>query len=152
MDVISGVASVFAVVSLAIQLAQSTQDVTRFLRNNAGASKELDRLLDILEQLKVILEDVQALNTDQIKHSGDPDLRLAAVFTALQTCQNSFKSLESVLNKAKIPMKKSNTLSKTWASFKFTLKKNEVEDFQNQLQQAMNMIHLAMTTKVLRML
>lgn len=152
MDVISGVASVFAVVSLAIQLAQSTQDVSRFLRSITDAPKEVDRLISLLEQLQLILDGVQALNTKQMEQDGVPDLRLSAIFTALQKCRNNLEPLESLLKKAKDRLKNSSKLARTWASFKFTLKKKDVEDFQNRLQQAMLMIQTALTINVTQML
>lgn len=152
MEFISGVASVFAVVSLAIQLAQSTQDVSHFLRSIADAPKELDRLITLLEELQLILGGIQALNTEQMKQDGVPDLCLAAIFRALQNCQKNLEPLESVLFTAKTPMKNSSKLSKIWASFKFMLKKKDVEDFQNRLQQSMMMIQMAMTTIVMQML
>lgn len=53
-----GVSGAFAVVSLAIQLANTVQSA-KFLRNFRDAPKEVIRLIEILEQLHITLDHVR---------------------------------------------------------------------------------------------
>jgi hypothetical protein len=54
-----GAASIIAVVSLAIQLIQSVDTVRTFVRDVKGASKELERLVELLDRLSALLQDVR---------------------------------------------------------------------------------------------
>lgn len=60
MDGLRGAASGIAVISLAIQLASSIQDIQRFMRNVSGASKELERLMNLLDQLYLLLHGIKS--------------------------------------------------------------------------------------------
>ena len=56
MDVVSATSGVFAVVFLAIQLAGTIDDVSRFLRNIRGALAELASLCEALDQMRMTLD------------------------------------------------------------------------------------------------
>jgi Zn-dependent oligopeptidase len=55
------VSGTFAVVSLATQLAQIVQEVSKFLRNVQDAPKEVVRILEVLDQLHGTLDQVKQL-------------------------------------------------------------------------------------------
>lgn len=59
MDPLSGVVSIFAVISLAIQLAGTAQDIKNFISSIQDAPKELDRLTNQLDQLYTIAHGIR---------------------------------------------------------------------------------------------
>ena len=89
MDGLSAAASGMAVVSLAIQLVGSVRDIRRFMRQVSDAPKELNRLIDLLEQLEVIIEGVGELIEKQRRSAGDSDIDVSPnVLRAMKTCEN----------------------------------------------------------------
>ncbi len=147
MDPLSTAASGIAVISLTIQLASSVQDMHRFLRGISGAPKELDRLVDLLEQLDIILDGIRALHLRQKEQDSIPDMH-TAVIRALQTCQSRLELLEGIVKKAKNDMTRSNKVLKTWAALKLTLKKKDVDEFEGRLEQAMMRLQMAVTMNI----
>ena len=70
MDGLSAAASGIAFVSLVIQLVDSVRGIRRFLQKFSDAPKELKRLIDLLEQLELILENIGMLINRQKEQSG----------------------------------------------------------------------------------
>lgn len=147
MDPLSTAASGIAVISLTIQLASSVQDIHRFLRGVSGAPKELERLVDLLEQLECILDGIRALHQKQKEQGSIPDMH-TAVIRALKTCQSRLELLESIVEKAKKDMNRSSKALKTWASLRLTLKKKDVDEFEGRLEQAMMRLQMAVTMNI----
>ena len=65
MDPFGAAASGIAVVSLAIQLVDSVRQLQRFLRSVSEAPKELKRLINLLEQLELILDNIGSFIENQ---------------------------------------------------------------------------------------
>lgn len=71
-----GVAGAFAVVSLAIQLANTVQQVSKFLRNVQEGPREVIKLIEILDQLHGTLDHVRQLIEQQflvLRLPGSPE-------------------------------------------------------------------------------
>jgi hypothetical protein len=73
MDGLSVAASGMAVVSLAIQLIQATQNIRDFFKDFVGAPEEVRRLEQDLVQLASILQDVQVVTEMQLTQRGAPN-------------------------------------------------------------------------------
>jgi conjugal transfer/entry exclusion protein len=149
MDGLSAAASGIAVVSLAIQLVDSVREIRQFLRNISEAPKELRRLVDLLEQLELILENIGALVERQQKHSAETDIDVSgSVLRAMKTCESKLKMLEDVVAVAKKTANASNKATRTFASFKLACKKKDIEGFESQLHDAISLLNLTMTTNL----
>ena len=144
MDPLSTVASGFAVISLAFQLTGTVQDIHRLLRGISDAPKELERLVDILEQLHCILDGIRVLQLKQENQDGIPDMH-PSVIGALESCQSQLKLLECIVDKFRDNSKRSRKAFRMWASLKLTLKKRDVDEFENRIKQAINILQMAMT-------
>ena len=147
MDPLSTAASGIAVISLAVQLAGSVQNIHRFLRGISDAPKELERLVELLDQLHCILDGIRALYPKQNQQNCIPDMH-PSVMRALQTCQSKLEQLENQVDKAKIHLKRSNKVLKTWASLKLTLKKKDLDEFESRLEKAMIRLQMALTMNI----
>lgn len=149
MDGLSAAASGMAVVSLAIQLVGSVREIRRFLRSVSEAPKELRRMIDLLEQLELILENVGALVDSQRRQNGGQDTTVSEmVFRAMKSCESKLKMLEDVVEVAKKTATASNMATRTLGSFKLACKKKDIEGFESQLHDAVSLLNLAITTNL----
>ena len=149
MDGLSAAASGIAVVSLTIQLVDSVREIQRFLRNVSDAPKELGRLIDLLEQLEMILENVGMLIERQRKHSGDIDVDISAnVLRAIKTCDSKVAMLKSIIKTATKASTATNKATKIWGSFRLACKKKDIEEFESQLQNTVRLLNLTMTANL----
>ncbi len=151
MDPLSAAASGIAVIFLAIQLADSVQDIHRFLRGINDAPKEFERLVGLLEQLHCMLDGIRALHSSEKQRDSIPKMH-PSVMSALKMCQNRVALLEGVVDKAKKDLSRSSKVSKTFASLKLTLKKKDVGEFESQLAKAMMILQTSLTTSSLQLL
>jgi heme exporter protein D len=149
MDPFSAAASGIAVVSLAIQLVDSVREIRRFLRDISEAPKDLRRLIDLLEQLELILENIGALVERQQQHSAEPAIDMSAsIVRAMRTCESKLKFLEDVVAAAKKTSSSNGKVKRTFGSFKLACKKKDIEELESQLHDAISLLNLAMTTNL----
>jgi len=149
MDGLSAAASGIAVVSLAIQLVDSVREMQRFLRDVSEAPKELRRLIDLLEQLELILENIGALVERQQQGAVQTELDLSAsILKAMKTCESKLKMLEDVVGTAKKSANATNKATRKFGDFRLACKKDNIEDCERQLHDAISLLHLAMTTNL----
>jgi hypothetical protein len=149
MDGLSAAASGIAVVSLAIQLVGSVRDIRRFLRNVSEAPKELRRSIDLLDQLELILENIGALIERQQKHTSETDIDVSeSILRAMRTCESKLKILEDVVDAAKKTADATNKVTRTFGSFRLACKRRDIEEFESQLHDAINLLNLTMTTNL----
>jgi heme exporter protein D len=146
MDPFSAAASGITVVSLAIQLVDSVREIQRFLRNVAEAPKELKRLLDLLEQLELILENMGVQMAKQERSISKLDTRtITSVQKAMRMCEDKLLALKGFVQRAKKISGASNKASRTIGAFKLACKKKDIEEVECQLQHAINLLVLTMT-------
>lgn len=93
-----GTASIIAVVSLTIQRVQTVKVVKTFARDVKGASKELERLVELLDRLSALLQDVRDVMKRQASLRGFP-LLSNTIFACLKSCEKSLGLLEDVVKK-----------------------------------------------------
>jgi len=149
MDGLSAAASGMAVVSLAIQLVGSVRDIRRFLGNVSDAPKELGRLIDLLEQLELILENIGAQVENQRRQNGDRNTAASEmVLRAMKTCESKLKMLEDVVMYAKKTASATSKTTRALGSFKFACKKKDLEGFESQLHDAVSLLNLTITANL----
>jgi uncharacterized protein Yka (UPF0111/DUF47 family) len=138
MDGLSAAASGIAVVSLAIQLVGSVREIRRFFRTLKDAPEELDRLLDLLEHMELMLGNIGKL--------VDPDSDISpSVLKAIQTCEKALGKLGTLVQKFKRNLSAQSPLKRPLGFFKIAYKKQEVEEIEKQLDRAVNNLNMAMT-------
>jgi hypothetical protein len=142
-------ASGIAVVSLAVQLVGSIRDIRRFLGQVSGAPRELKRLINLLEQLELILQNIGMVVENQRKHNGTGDVDVSSsVLRAIEACESRVATVQEVVDSAKRSSISSNRTTRALGSFKLACKKREIEDFESQLLNAISLLNLVMTTNL----
>jgi hypothetical protein len=149
MDGLSAAASGIAVVSLAIQLVDSVREIRRFLRNFSDAPKELRRLIDLLEQLELILENIGMLIKRQQKQSGHVNVDISPdVWRAIRICKDKVDIFKSTIETTKRASMATNKTTRTLGSFRLACKMRDIEEFEGQLQSTISLLNLTMTTNL----
>lgn len=137
-----GVASAFAVVSLAIQLVETGEKISKFLTSVHDAPTEVIKLGQTLDQLNSSLKQVSYLLEQQylvLRLPGSP----VFITNALGNCEKRLKMLEDVVQKAKILMDHRNRVQRSWAAMRFVSKKEDIQEMQTQLRDAEVGLHTA---------
>ena len=135
MEGFSGAASAIAIVSLAVQLIDTVQEISKFLKNVQDAPKEILRLLETLDQLQGTLDNVRQLIDHQflvLRLPGSP----VFITKAMENCERQIETLETVVWKAKRSLGHQHMLRRTWSSMKLVAKKQDIEDVQCRLRDA----------------
>ena len=130
-----GVASAFAVVSLAIQLVETGEKISKFLSSVRDAPNEVTKLYQTLDQLNSTLKQVSYLLEQQymvLRLPGSP----VFITNALETCEKRIKTLEDAIRKLKKPMDHQNRVQRSWATMRFVSKKEDILEMQSQLRDA----------------
>lgn len=145
MDALSGVASIFSLISLAVQLAGTVQDVKNLISSIQDAPKELDRLTNQLNQLDTIAHSIKLLLERQQKlgHGVDSEIR-QTIFKALQTCNQKMSKIEDIVKRTGKLENGQNKLSRKWNSIRLALHKEDIEEFEVALDRAISVLNLAL--------
>ena len=138
MDGLSAAASGIAVASLAIQLVDSVREIRRFFRTLKDAPEELDRLIDLLEHMELMLDNIGKL--------VEPDTDISpSVLKAIQICEKALNKLGALIQKMKRDCSAQSPLKKSLGFFKLACKKEEVEEIERQLDRAVSNLNMVMT-------
>ena len=130
-----GASGAFAVVSLAIQLVETGEKISKFLSSVQDAPNEITKLVQTLDQLNSTLKQVSSLLEQQylvLRLPGSP----VFVTNALKNCEKRIKTLENVIQKAKSSMDHRNRVQRSWAAMRFVSKKEDIQEWQSQLRDA----------------
>jgi hypothetical protein len=157
MEALSGAASGIAVVSLVIQLLQSVGTIKSFVRDVKGASKELERLLHLLDRLSALLDDVRNTMEQQTSLQGQhfpaPSM---TIFNCLKGCEDSLACLDSIIDKYRRSQNGNfsalSTMSKFKDDIKLGFKKKDISEFELRIQREIDYLHTALglnTTNIL---
>jgi hypothetical protein len=154
MEALSGAASGIAVVSLVIQLLQSVGTIKTFIRDVKGASKELERLLDLLDRLGALLDDVRNTMERQTSLQGQhfpaPSM---TIFNCLKSCEDSLACLHSIIEKyGRSQNGNVSAVAKFKDDIRLGFKKKDIGDFEVRIQREIDYLHTALglnTTNIL---
>ncbi|KAH3947140.1 hypothetical protein HBH53_120310 [Parastagonospora nodorum] len=152
MDPVSGVASVFAVASLVLQLIQTVNTAKTFVRDVKGASKELERLAELLDRLSALLQDVRELMERQksMVHFPVPS---NIIFVCLKGCKKSLGLLDDVVEKyRKVPGISSSAVKRWKYNVKLALEAKDIELLETRIQRHISDLHAAYAINTANML
>ena len=150
MDPLSGVSSVFAVVSLALQLVATAKETTSLIRRVQNAPQEFQRLQDQIEQVSSIAEGIRAVLTYQARtHGDDYPVTSSSVVRSLQQCERILKSLQHVVDKSKFTNKRSKIWIRQWTSLRLASKNDHILDIERRMGQAISLLNVALTTNLM---
>lgn len=140
-----GASGVFAVVSLTIQLVDTIQKIRSFFHEIRDVPKELLTLVQLLNRQDDCFKLVRDFVEQQNSTSSVSPASLTLILNTLGDCETIFETLESFVNKARSSLVHRNQLQRTWASLRIALKKEDIQELQNQLRDATNALHVAIT-------
>ena len=130
-----GVASAFAVISLALQLVETSEKISNFLKSIQDTSNEIVRLGQTLDQLNRTLKQVGSLLEQQyliLRLPGSPIF----VTNALGNCEKTVKRLEEIIKKIRRDKNHQNRTYRLRATIDFVLKKEDIREMRNQIRDA----------------
>jgi DNA repair ATPase RecN len=146
METLSGVASGMAVASLTLQLLQSVGTIKTFIRDVNGATKELERLVALLDRLNALLEGVRDAMEQQTSLQGQHfPAPSQMIFDALKSCERSLESVQSITEKYKrTPNGSASTVVKLKNDIKFSFKAKDIAGFEVQIQREIDYLQFAL--------
>ncbi len=134
--VMEAASSIIAVVSVAIQLAESIKKLVIFFKDVRDAPSEVNALLDDLEILYDTLQQVGAFSGDSRSSK--------IIERALQSCNTEVHKLDSKLSDAARNIKSENICLRKWSAFGIVLKKSQIESLRKAIEQAKSTLTLAL--------
>jgi hypothetical protein len=123
------VSSAFAVVSLAVQVAESIEKLKTFCSLIQGAPDDIRLAVDELETLSMVLEDVDRNVQQQV--FLDPRVK-TVVLRSYRLCKNSSDGLRTLVDSLQAGL----AAGKKRGILKIALKKDMIEDFRKRLESA----------------
>ncbi|OBT53430.1 hypothetical protein VE04_06667 [Pseudogymnoascus sp. 24MN13] len=134
MDGLSAAASGIAVVSLAIQLAESVKKLHSFWESVKDAPKHFCAIQTDLRLLSTILEKI-----DREEDLSDPYIR-----DVLKNCEGQVASLVATVSDIVPGFKAESRRTRAWTSLKAAFKKEKVGEFKSCLRETMSTLRLAL--------
>ncbi|KAH5188329.1 hypothetical protein HBI82_111240 [Parastagonospora nodorum] len=152
MDTFSTAASGVAFASLLVRLLQSVGTVKTLVRDFKGASKELERLDELLERLCALLQDVDIIVGHQKSLPHFP-LPSDTLFACLKSCETSLNKLEDITTRYnKRWNKEPSALERVKGDFRLALRTQDIAMIEARIQRDVNNLHAALginTTNIL---
>ncbi|KAF7533335.1 hypothetical protein G7054_g7172 [Neopestalotiopsis clavispora] len=147
MDPLSGAASIFAVVSLAVQLAQSAKSIKQILDAITHASEAATRLRDIVLQVYYIASSVENF-LEERSCSEQNDNYISNVHSALQFCKRELETTEDVLRIAEKIENGKTPIIRGWASVRLACTSDQLDKFTGRLENAMSFLNATLLLSV----
>ncbi|KAH3911891.1 hypothetical protein HBI56_137790 [Parastagonospora nodorum] len=152
MDPFSTAASGVAFASLLVRLLQSVGTVKTLVRDFKGASKELERLDELLERLCALLQDVDIIIGHQKSLPHFP-LPSDTLFACLKSCETSLEKLEDITTRYnKRWNEEASALERVKGDFRLALRTQDIAMIEARIQRDVNNLHAALginTTNIL---
>lgn len=130
-----GVSGIFAVISLAVQILDTVQKTSEFVKDIRNAPGELLELSESLVQLELVLHEVNLLLHQSymvLRLPGSPILLLRA----LEACERRMKPLQTIIEEAIDNKEQKSRAQRTRASFKLVAKKERLRELRTYLRDA----------------
>lgn len=149
MDCLSVAASIAGVISLAMQLSQTTCKLIAFLDTVKEAPTEIGRLNDLLKLVFGMSASVVNALEYQRKQRGEAAPGNEHLCEVLIICLKRLIPIQHIVDEVEAHQTRSNVIAKSWIKVKAALKKDEIMELERQLGQAMNVLNIMLTTSVL---
>ncbi|KAH8732309.1 hypothetical protein GQ44DRAFT_177105 [Phaeosphaeriaceae sp. PMI808] len=148
MEALSGVASGMAVASLSIQLIESIGTIKTFIGDVKGASKELERLSELLDQLGALLGDVKDVMERQTSLQGHHfPAPSVTIFNCLKNCESSLQLLNGTVEKYKGAQSgNTSAIVRLKSDIEFGFKMKDIAGFEVRIERDINYLQTALAT------
>lgn len=143
MEPVSGVASIFAVVSLALQLQKSAQNIKRFFDVVSDAPSEVSRLRDLVSSIHVIARNITTAFDP--KQQCESNAIGEGIYDALKMCQSSMNPIECILYGVERKITSRTPISRASALFRLAWKKEQIDEFERKLDRAVSLLNISLT-------
>ncbi|KAI0881479.1 ankyrin [Annulohypoxylon maeteangense] len=147
MDPLSGVSSIFAVISLAIQLGKNAIELIKFIDSIHDAPAEIIRLNQVVRGLQSIDNDVRNALECQKDSYGQNNVNIC---TALERCQANLNSIKGIFHIAEKMKNGKTSLVRNFAQARLAYKKDEIERFERQLNNSITALHVHLSLNLIR--
>ncbi len=141
MDGISSASSVFAVVSLAIELGSAIKKIVEFGRAVEDAPTRICAIFHDLEVLAAVISQIQQIGG----HATFDNVSVKA----LKNCHGKIIKLQSTIHEAHLNLKSKSPVRRKWGAFNITLKKDEIQSLQRSIEEAKSTLQLVQTKSLL---
>lgn len=129
MDGLSGAASVIAVASIAVQLADSVKKLYDFWDSVKHGPQVVQTIKKDLRTLEAVLDEVAFED-----HQGLYSTR--ATRLALETCRAHVESLENIVSPLQLNLTLGGRRSRHWVGLKAAFREDRMTKFRHTLQEA----------------
>ena len=117
------------------------------VRRVNNAPKEASDLIESLDQFYGFLSQVQNQLDEQVRDAKQCE---SAVFIlrALEVCGRKLKPLNDLAKRSSKAVACQHRTTKILSSLKFAIRKDEIREYQDQLRNAKNELHLAISSNM----
>ncbi|KAB8297792.1 hypothetical protein EYC80_001591 [Monilinia laxa] len=134
MDGLSNASAAFAVISLAVQLAESVKKLFEFWKAIEDAPGNFSELFDELELLSAI----RAENQRKITQHSPYGMITKRIF---RKCQKRIEDLHSKLSPTIAVFASQSSRKRSWAALKIVLKNNEIKKMRTSVGESLMAVH-----------
>lgn len=135
MEIVSGVASAFAVVSLSVQLLDKVQSFCEFWEKVRGAPKDI---VDLVRELRLLETVIREIQQKEKQYGAD-----ATLDSILRSVSMQVDTLLATMAKYRIGLASDGRALRTWSSFKISLRSNQLMQFRLSLSETKATLLLA---------
>lgn len=136
-------------ISLAMQLGQTTRKLITFMDTVKEAPSEVSRLNDLLKLIFAMAAGVFNALEHQRSRRGDIFPGHDHLRDVLVVCLERVSFIHDLVDKIETPKSGGNFASKGWAKFTLAMKKDEILELERQLGQALSVLNIMLTTSLL---
>jgi len=141
MDGLSGASGVIAVVSVAVQLAESIKQLVEFGKAVEDAPPRISALFHDLEVLESVISEFRRID-GRITFNGVNEV-------VIKNCQQKVSTLQTTIQPAILKLKSNKVASRKWVAFKITLKGEEIQSLQKSIEEAKSTLQLVQNNSLL---
>jgi hypothetical protein len=142
--------SVALVSSLPSHLLTAVDNARRFFKNVSDAPKELDRIVDSLDQRYHLLNDATQIISRLEIANGPPDPPQSLV-SALKICEARLADLEKFMAKYQSAFTKQDAFSRTFSSWRLSLRKKDIDEYEKLISRAITILQTSVSLYSLSM-
>jgi hypothetical protein len=129
-----GVSGVLAVVSLAIQLVDTIQEIRHFVQKVAHASTKHQSLIAHLNSLEILLEGVKAVSEREACNGAT--IFSESIRFAMINCDKKLKTLHQFIEHNRSATDGKGKIPRTLGAVKLAFKDEDIREFDSSLHQA----------------
>ncbi|KAF6793754.1 hypothetical protein CSOJ01_13857 [Colletotrichum sojae] len=149
MDGLSIAASIAGLVALAMELTKTTRKLISFLDTIHDAPTEVVRLNGLLKLVcSTTVHTINAVELQSRGRGGHIPGR-EHIYEILVVCLQRLSPIQDALNKTEGFRLGNNVVSRSWVKLKLALKRDDMLEMERQLEQALSVLNVSLTTMVL---